>query len=300
MSAVSGIPAERGRFVDVGARRLRIVCEGPPRAAPGGPPAVVLEAGAFGFAADWSVVQQKLAAKGVRSCAYDRAGLGFSDPGPEPRDGLAVAGDLEALLQAAGEPGPYVLVGHSMAGLYVRLFTARNPGKVAGVVLVDAATPEAAEHPELRNFVGQFATLSNLAGWGASFGLFKPFAGAFGDKIGVTEEALAEKRWAFGHGPHNRAAALEVEQWLAASEQAAQTGRYAPALPVAVVTAGSGNPDWQALQAAPARASLRGHVENVAAAGHADLLGLKHADAIVRAIDHVMAAIARPSAPAAE
>ena len=290
MSAVSGIPSQRGRLVDIGGRRLRLVCEGPAKSADGAP-TVVFEAGAFGFAADWSVVQARLAERGRRSCAYDRAGLGFSDPGPQPRDGLAVAGDLEALLAAAGEPGPYVLVGHSMAGLYVRLFAARNPDKVAGVVLVDAATPEASEHAELRNFVGQFAALSNIAGWGATFGLFKPFAGAFGDKIGVTEAASAEKRWAFGHGPHNRTAAAEVEQWMETSAQAAKAGRYAPSLPVAVVTAGGGNPGWKALQAAPARASRHGHVENIDAASHADILGQKHADAVIRGIDHVLGAI---------
>lgn len=295
MSAVSGNPPPRGRMVDIGGRSLRIVCEGPP--GPG--PTVVFEAGAFGFAADWSVVQRKLAAQGVRSCAYDRAGVGFSDPGPQPRDGVAVAGDLARLLEASGERGPYVLVGHSMAGLYVRLFTARHPDKVVGVVLVDAATPEAADHPELRTFVGHFATLSTMAGWGATFGLFKPLAEMFGDKIGVTEEALAEKRWAFGHGPHNRVAAQEVEQWMAASEQAGKAGRYAPSLPVAVVTAGSGHSGWKAIQSAPARASHRGHIENVADADHANLLGVRYADAVVRGIDHVLAAIG-PQRRAAE
>ena len=286
MSAVSGSPPERGRMVDIGGRRMRIVCEGPPRDGP----TVLFEAGAFGFSADWAVVQEKLAARGQRSCAYDRAGLGFSDPGPEPRDGLAVAADLEALLEKANEPGPYVLVGHSMAGLYARLFQARNPGKVKGVVLVDAATPEASEHAELRSFVNQFAALSSLAGWGASFGLFKPFAGAFGDKIGVTDEAAAEKRWAFARGPHNRTAAAEVEQWMATSAEAAKA-RFPANLPVAVVTAGGGNAGWKAIQAAPARASRRGYVENVSSATHADLLGTKHADAIVRGIDHVLKAL---------
>ena len=76
----------RGRLVDIGGRRIR--------ATPAGPqsdrPLIVLECGAFGCAADWAVVQEKLAAKGLRSLAYDRAGLGYSDPGPEPRDGRAI------------------------------------------------------------------------------------------------------------------------------------------------------------------------------------------------------------------
>ena len=82
----------RGEFIDVGGRALRAVRAGPPSG-----PLIVLEHGAFGCAADWAVVQERLAAKGFRSLAYDRAGLGHSDPGPQPRDGRAVDCDrLEA------------------------------------------------------------------------------------------------------------------------------------------------------------------------------------------------------------
>jgi pimeloyl-ACP methyl ester carboxylesterase len=283
-------------MVDIGGRRLRLVCEGPAQ----GSPTVLFESGAFGFAADWSAVQQKLAARGLRSCAYDRAGMGFSDPGPQPRDGLAVSADLERLLSAAGEHGPFVYVGHSMAGLYARLFVARNLDSVQGVVLVDAATPEAADLPDVRTFVGHFATLSNLASWGAQAGLLKPLATVFGDKIGVTDDALAEKRWAFGYGPHNRTSAQEVEQWMATSDAAAKAGPFPPELPVAVVTAGDGRAGWKAVQAAPARASRDGYVENVAEADHASVLGQRFADGVVRGIDHVLAAIRGPAVRAAE
>ncbi len=84
-------PPPRGEFIDIGGRKLRIVREGPG----GTEPLVVLEAGAFGLASDWAEVQARLQAQGVQSCAYDRAGMGYSDPGPEPRDGIAVAKDLE-------------------------------------------------------------------------------------------------------------------------------------------------------------------------------------------------------------
>ena len=75
----------RGRFIDIGGRRLRAVLAGPER----GRPLIVCEHGAFGCAADWAVVQERLAARSLRSLAYDRAGLGHSDPGPAPRDGRA-------------------------------------------------------------------------------------------------------------------------------------------------------------------------------------------------------------------
>ena len=116
------------------------------------------------------MVQSRLAEQGVRSCAYDRAGLGFSDPGPMPRDGLAIVSDLEKLIALSGERGPFILCGHSMAGLHMRLFAARNPSLVAGLVMVDATTPESMDTPMVKQFVGQFANLSRLAAWGARAG----------------------------------------------------------------------------------------------------------------------------------
>lgn len=281
MSAASQPPL-RGRMIDIGGRSLHMVCAGPKDSGP----VVVMEAGAFGLSADWGAVQAKLAAKGVRSCAYDRAGMGRSDPGPLPRDGVAIASDFEKLLAASGEPGPYIYVGHSMAGLYARLFAGRNPDKVAGVVLIDAATPEAADLPIAGKWIRRFASVSKLAGWGASTGLFKPLAPFMGDSIGLPPEASADKRRAFGSGPHNRNAAQEVSQWITASKQAGELPGYDPKVPVAVVTAGveAGRSDWKRVQAAPARASLHGYIEHVAGAGHATLLGEGYADEIVKAV----------------
>src|SRR4051794_20246467 len=115
--------APRGELVDVGGRSLRVVRAGPPSDRP----TIVLEHGAFGCASDWAVVQQRLAAKGLASVAYDRAGLGHSHPGPLPRDGEAIVADLAALLNALEETRPVVLVGHSMGGLMVRLFALTHP-----------------------------------------------------------------------------------------------------------------------------------------------------------------------------
>lgn len=292
MSAASQPPL-RGRMIDIGGRSLHMVCAGPERAGP----VVVLEAGAFGLSADWGAVQARLACQGVRSCAYDRAGLGRSQPGPAPRDGLAVAGDFEKMLAASGEAGPYIYVGHSMAGLYARLFAGRNPDRVAGVVLVDAAPPEASRHPLAAKWIGRFAAASRAAGWGASIGLFKPVAPWMGDRIGLPAEAARDKRRAFASGAHNRWSAEEVTQWMAASRQALDLPGFDPAMPVAVVTAGplKGREDWKAIQASPARASARGYVQHVDGAGHATLLGETHADEIVKAVLFVRDAAATKS-----
>jgi pimeloyl-ACP methyl ester carboxylesterase len=118
-----------GAAVDIGGRSLNLHCVG------SGSPTVVLEA-AVGYR--WLPIQREVG-KFTRACWYDRAGYGWSDPGPRPRTSVAVADDLHALLRAASIPPPYVLVGASAAGFPVRVFAARHISEVAGVVLVDAA-----------------------------------------------------------------------------------------------------------------------------------------------------------------
>lgn len=103
-----------------------------------GSPTVILEAG-FGAGSNaWGRVEPKIASV-TRVCAYDRAGYGFSDPGPMPRDGEAIARDLDRGLKAARIAGPYVVVGHSAGGLYARLFAARRRRDVVGLVFVDTS-----------------------------------------------------------------------------------------------------------------------------------------------------------------
>ncbi len=118
------------RLIDVGGRRMNIICSGT------GSPTVILDAGLGNGADIWRLVQPKIA-RHTRVCSYDRAGMGFSDPAGPPRDAAAIVSDLHALLRGAGVSPPYVLVGHSIAGLYTRLYTDRYPNEVAGLVLVD-------------------------------------------------------------------------------------------------------------------------------------------------------------------
>ena len=123
---------QRGHFVQAGSIRMNIDCRGQ------GSPTVILESGSSGPSVDWLMVQPEVA-KFSRVCSYDRAGYGWSDPGPEPRSALQIARELKQLLQASGERGPYVLVGHSMGGYDVRAYTGQYPSDVAGMVLVDAS-----------------------------------------------------------------------------------------------------------------------------------------------------------------
>jgi len=126
--------ASEGKLVDVDGRKMHIVCAG------SGAPTVILESGMGDGFDRWSKVQPEIA-RDYRTCSYDRAGIGTSDP----RNGRSVAllaGDLHALLKAAGEKPPYVLVGHSLGGLIVRKFAADHPSEVIGMVLVDSAHEE--------------------------------------------------------------------------------------------------------------------------------------------------------------
>ncbi|UTP37803.1 alpha/beta hydrolase [Phenylobacterium sp. LH3H17] len=279
-----------GIFVDIGGRKLRLVCKGPKSALP----VVWMEAGAWGLAADFAAVQQKLAARGLRSCAYDRAGLGFSDPGPKPRDSAAIVADLEKLVAASGERGPFILMGHSMGGQHVRLFAGRNRDKVAGLVLLEATTPEMTSDPRAERFLSRVRTVGRITAVAGSLGMIR-IAYGFGDRIGLPPQGAAEKKHAFVSGRHTRTAADEVLAWTQGSIQAGAVS-LDPTWPVAVVTAGDATrmAEWNIARRAPERASRAGWYENVPDAEHATLLGLTHADAVVRAVDHVLKAMPRP------
>ncbi|MFC3067760.1 alpha/beta fold hydrolase [Phenylobacterium soli] len=277
----------RGEFIDVGGRALRVVRAGPAAARP----LIVLEHGAFGCAADWAVVQARLAAKGFRSLAYDRAGLGHSDPGPQPRDGRAIVSDLAALLRALDERGPVVVVGHSMGGLMVRLFALTHPDRVLGVVLVDAVTPDIMRLPAGPAGIRAFGRLLRATRAAARLGLMRPVSLLTHNLIGLDEPAKSEKRGIHGSPSHAHWAAEEVAMWPTTSRQSEET-EFPPALPIAVITAGAerSRPLLKSIQAVPALASRHGYIEHVAGAKHASLLGQRFADPIVRGVEQVLAA----------
>ena len=119
-----------GQMVDVGGYRLHIHCTGT------GSPTVVVESGWGDMSASWGWVQPEVA-KTTRICTYDRAGMGWSELSPEPRTAREYAKELHTLLVKANEPGPYVLVGHSMGGFTVIVYAHDYPDEVSGLVLVD-------------------------------------------------------------------------------------------------------------------------------------------------------------------
>src|SRR5205807_3251802 len=140
-----------GHLVDVGGRRLYVHCTG------SGSPAVVLVSGLAETSTYWGGWIAPAVAQNTTVCAYDRAGQGWSDPPASPQDGVAVATDLHTLLDHAQIPGPYVLVGHSTGGVYIRVFAARYPDQVAGMVLLDSQPNEA--FTGLPDFPSQYKTI---------------------------------------------------------------------------------------------------------------------------------------------
>jgi len=132
-----------GKMYMVNGHRMRLDCAG------SGSPTLVLDAGLGNDALIWGSVQPQLE-KTTRVCSYDRAGFGWSDAVPGPRDADHIAAELHDLLAVAHVSGPIVLMGHSIAGMYIRDYAARYPEEIAGLIFVDGSTPLQDEQPALR------------------------------------------------------------------------------------------------------------------------------------------------------
>ncbi len=156
----------QGKFVEVDGRRMHIDCAGDAS------PTVVLDSGLGDSYLSWRKVQPQIAAF-TRVCSYDRAGLGYSDPSPRPRTSNVIAQELHALLQTANVPPPYVMVGHSMAGYDVRVFTSLYRNEVAGMVLVDASHPDQeSRFPQaLKDMEGSWHRESEFVAYSMPFGI---------------------------------------------------------------------------------------------------------------------------------
>ena len=124
-----------GQLVDVGGYKMHLYCLGE------GSPAVILDSANMGTVSNWAWIQPEVA-KPTCVCAYDRADAGWSDLSPQPNDTQANASALHTLLETAGVHGPYVLVGHSFGGLYVRMYAEMYPEDVAGIVFIEGTLPD--------------------------------------------------------------------------------------------------------------------------------------------------------------
>lgn len=224
-----------GRMVDVGGYRLHINCQG---TNVDGGPTVVAEAGAYGNSLTWGRIQPELARYG-QVCVYDRAGLGWSDRGPGPRTGRRIASELHTLLQKADVKGPFVLVGHSLGGLYVRLYASQYPEDVAGVVLVDSVHEDQyldTQKNSRRIMQLKLFWLGADLGWFRLMGTlglssrFEKIMNSAPDDVGPANRSFyyRTETWATG--------AAEAEAWEENSTQVRSAGTLGD-IPLAVISA---------------------------------------------------------------
>src|SRR4051812_30750961 len=217
-----------GQLYDVGGHRLHMNCTGT------GSPTVVLTSGTSGFSQSWAAMTPAIAAT-TRVCAYDRAGQGWSDDVAKAQDGRAIASDLHALLNAAGEHGPYVLVGHSLGGVYAMTFAAQYPDDVAGMVLLDSSTPE--QFTALPDYPGDYRMIQRTYGilpTVARLGVGRLFStGAFS---ALPQPAAGQVR-AFGTSSRGLENARDDSSTYRTSFRQAQALRTLDGKPLVVLTA---------------------------------------------------------------
>jgi pimeloyl-ACP methyl ester carboxylesterase len=221
-----------GQLVDVGGHRLHLWCTGT------GTPAVMLETGLGGTTADWGFVQPEVS-RFTRACSYDRAGMGYSDPGPRPRTARRLARELSDLIDR-GSLGPVVLVGASSGGFSVRVFASEYSERAAGLVLVDASHEDQShEVPGMAPFVPWLSSLGILRLAGVSFGR-SPGSLA----PAVRQYAQATSFRAAGY----QAAADEIIHFEESAAEVRSLRRVLP-IPVVVVTGARGaDAAWRNLQ----------------------------------------------------
>ena len=260
-----------GRLVDIGGHRLHLWCTGD------GAPAVILDTGLGGSTPGWGFVQPEVA-RFTRVCSYDRAGMGYSDPGPSPRTARRIASELAELLARSGIDRPAVLVGASIAGFGVRVFASDYPERAAGLVLVDAShEDDAHDVPWMARFVPLLSTIGVLRVLGVSFGQpVESLAPAVREFARATSFRAAGYQAAADEIIHIRESASEV-----------RSSRRKLTIPVVVVTGGRGADEkWRQLQRDQASLSARGCLLIAQRSGH--VVSVDQPEVVVDAIRGVV------------
>jgi pimeloyl-ACP methyl ester carboxylesterase len=285
-----------------GARRLNLVCMGH------GEPTVVFDSGLSDWSFTWALVQPDIA-RVTRACAYDRAGLGASDPTGRAADSANMVDDLHQLLQGAGIDGAVVLAGHSMGALNVRLYAALYPSHVVGMVLVDPSHEDAftridahRDQQETRRYAAQRALsaacvndfLSQHTGKGWRARCIEPDDPRY-------ERALnADRRQVAARLTYQRAQLDEITRYADGSSFAqVRRSRYSlGTMPLIVLTAQQtvlrAGDDWLDLHRELAALSALGQQRTITATGH--YIQLDRPDVVIDAITEVIRAAGAPLA----
>jgi pimeloyl-ACP methyl ester carboxylesterase len=274
-----------GRLVDVGGYKMHIDCAGQ------GSPTVILESGLGDTYVSWHKVQPQIA-KFAHVCSYDRAGLGYSDASPQPRTSKVIAGELHALLRAAGIAPPYVLVGHSMGGFDVRAYASLYRNEVVGMVLVDASHPDQENRfpPELKNMEGSWLREAEFLEYSIPFGIPR--------LLGFCDEEPAQ-RAAECNFHSSREGVAELRSFPESAAETAVTGALGD-LPLAVLSHDPDKPSadlpadlarptndaWEKMQEELAHLSTRG--TQTIAKNSAHYIQIDRPDVVIEAVRDIV------------
>ncbi len=273
-----------GKRIDLGEYQMHLNCTGAVRP---GAPMVILEAGLGDTFLVWSKVQPGVASY-TRVCSYDRAGYGWSDPGPMPRTTERMVKELHALLAKAGIRGPYVLVGHSFGGLIMRLYATTYPQEVTGLVLVDTSHADQNRYPILRQQTVKSQRKLSSCQPSAPFGIVRLFGLLDGFAAKYPPEVQPAVKAAFYQTRFCRSMAAEYAGLEESFAQIQVVGRPLGDLPLVVLSHGLPLPDpqsehdWQALQ--KDLASLSSNSTHIVATRSGHYIHLEQPDLIIAAI----------------
>jgi pimeloyl-ACP methyl ester carboxylesterase len=253
-----------GRLIDVGGHSLHLDCTGT------GSPTVVLEPGLGEPSTAMAWIAPDVATT-TRVCVYDRAGRGWSESASAPQDGVQVATDLHTLLERAGEPGPYVLAGHSAGGIYILNFAQRYPQQVAGVALLDSMHPE--QYTKIASwpaFYEMFRRVSALLPPLSRLGVGRAFGGTgYGD---LPPLARDEQRAFWSTPRHGRSVRDEFSELRTAMAQVQSMTSLGDRPLVVVTAAKEAAGGWMEAQDELAALSTNGDHRIVSDATHATLI----------------------------
>jgi len=286
----------QGQLVNVSGRKMHIDCMGT------GSPTVILDSGLGDGFLSWSKVQPEIA-KFTRVCSYDRAGVGYSDPSSGGRTSKVIAEELHALLQAAGIVPPYVMVGHSMGGYNVRIYSNAYRHEIVGMVLVDSSHPDQENRfpPELRNMEGSWRREAQFVAYSMPFGIPRI--------LGLCENN-AKERAANCNWYSAREQLAEFMAFADSAAQTAQTGSLSD-MPLVVLShdpdktstdlpadlAKSVNDAWEKMQEDLAHLSTRG--TQIVAKNSSHYIQVDRPDLVINAVRDVVDQSRKTEVPSA-
>ena len=281
------IPVEDGR-------RLHVICEGPV-----GAPFVLYDAGAFGIYTDGWWIKEALKST-HRVCLYDRAGMGWSDPLPDNVKATPDwhIEDMRRLRAALGEDRPFVLIGHSMAGLRLHAYANLYAEELDGLVFIDAANPNVLSQSRITQFLSWVEPIMNIGIGLVRTGIMGGLSYLAPDELDLPKQQKSDKRRSISALSHHRATKAEIQAMLELSRETDWLlGETANTLPVSVFANALGGGRNGPVAAAAREHSGFGRVTSLPDETHVSLLNRKNSEKIA---GHVRAISAHKKTPHAQ